>query len=48
LGIWTYSQIAEWTPENAAWVEEHLSFKGRVEREEWVEQAKALVDSAIE
>ena len=44
LGIWTYAQIASWTPENAAWVEEHLSFKGRVEREQWIAQAKALIE----
>ena len=43
LGIWSYAQIAEWTPENEAWVEQHLSFKGRVSREGWVEQAKALI-----
>ncbi len=48
LGIWTYAQIAEWTPENAAWVEEHLSFKGRVAREDWVNQANALTVSAHE
>ena len=43
LGIWTYAQIAGWTPENATWVENHLSFKGRVGRENWVEQAQDLV-----
>ncbi|MCF6328910.1 MAG: hypothetical protein L3J02_03815 [Henriciella sp.] len=44
LGIWSFGQIAAWTPENAAWVEQHLSFKGRVEREGWIEQAKDLLD----
>ena len=42
-GIWTYAQIAAWTPENATWIENHLSFKGRVERENWIEQAKELM-----
>lgn len=43
LGIFSYSQIAGWTPENETWIENHLSFKGRVSRENWVEQAKALL-----
>ncbi len=43
LGIFAYSQIAAWTPENETWIENHLSFKGRVSRENWVEQAKALL-----
>jgi predicted flap endonuclease-1-like 5' DNA nuclease len=43
LGIWTYAQIAAWTPENETWIENHLSFKGRVSRENWVEQAKSLI-----
>ena len=43
LGIWTYAQIAAWTPDNETWIENHLSFKGRVSRENWVEQAKTLI-----
>lgn len=46
LGIWTYSQIAEWRPEHETWIENHLSFKGRVSRENWVGQAKDLLVSA--
>lgn len=46
LGIWTYSQIAEWESENETWIENHLSFKGRVNRENWVGQAKALLVAA--
>ncbi len=42
MGVWHYSQIAEWTAENAAWVDQQLSFSGRIEREEWVSQAKQL------
>jgi predicted flap endonuclease-1-like 5' DNA nuclease len=48
LGIWHFDQIAEWTPENIAWVDEYLSFAGRVTREGWVEQAAVLVDEAAE
>jgi predicted flap endonuclease-1-like 5' DNA nuclease len=43
LGIFRYAQIASWLPEHETWIENHLSFKGRVSRENWVEQAKALM-----
>ena len=43
LGIYHYDQIAEWTLENIAWVDEYLNFHGRVKREGWVEQAAVLV-----
>lgn len=42
LGIYHFSQIAEFTPDNVAWVDRHLRFKGRIERENWIEQAKIL------
>jgi predicted flap endonuclease-1-like 5' DNA nuclease len=46
LGVWHYDQIAEWTPENVAWMDEHLNFGGRITREGWVEQAAVLVRDA--
>ncbi|MEO0451819.1 MAG: hypothetical protein AAFZ74_16015 [Pseudomonadota bacterium] len=46
LGIWHYTQIAGWLPEHETWIENHLSFKGRVSRENWVGQAKQLVSAA--
>lgn len=42
LGVFKFSQIAGWTPENVDWVETSLSFPGRIEREEWIDQAKVL------
>ncbi|TIU30298.1 MAG: NADH-ubiquinone dehydrogenase [Mesorhizobium sp.] len=42
LGIWTYGQIAAWTPEEIAWVDDYLSFKGRIDRDGWIAQAAAL------
>ncbi|RWF72301.1 MAG: NADH-ubiquinone dehydrogenase [Mesorhizobium sp.] len=42
LGIWTYGQIAAWTPEEIAWVDDYLSFKGRIERDDWLGQAAVL------
>ena len=42
FGVYHYDQIAAWTPENVAWVDDHLAFEGRIEREQWVQQAEAL------
>lgn len=42
LGIWHFEQIAGWAPENVEWVGGYLAFPGRIEREDWVGQAKLL------
>ena len=42
LGIFHYDQIAGWSAAEAAWVDDRLSFKGRVARDGWIEQASAL------
>lgn len=42
LGVYHYRQIAAFTPDNVAWVDRHLRFKGRIAREKWIEQAKTL------
>jgi large subunit ribosomal protein L21 len=44
LGTTTLAQIAAWTPEDVERVETELKQKGRVAREEWIEQAKELLD----
>ncbi len=41
-GITTFAQIAAWTEADVEKIEEELSFKGRVEREDWIAQAKEL------
>ena len=41
-GVYTFAQIAEWGPAEVCWMNDKLSFKGRIEREGWVEQAKTL------
>jgi len=41
-GVTTFAQIAAWTEDDIAAMDEQLSFKGRIEREGWVEQAKEL------
>lgn len=42
LGIWTYAQIAAWSPQEIAWVDDYLSFNGRIGRDDWTAQATAL------
>ncbi len=42
LGIYHFDQIASWSKETANWVDTYLSFKGRIEREDWISQAKVL------
>ncbi|MEM7529918.1 MAG: NADH-quinone oxidoreductase subunit NuoE [Pseudomonadota bacterium] len=42
LGIYTYDQIASWGPKESAWVNARLDIRGRIERDDWVGQAKLL------
>lgn len=42
LGIYHFDQIASWTDENKAWVDTRLKFKGRIDREDWIAQARVL------
>ncbi|WDR02979.1 hypothetical protein PSQ19_01810 [Devosia algicola] len=42
LGVFHFDQIGKWTKANAEWMDTHLSFKGRVAREDWISQAKKL------
>ncbi|WP_315862563.1 hypothetical protein [Phreatobacter aquaticus] len=42
LGIWHFDQIAAWTEKEALWVGGYLAFPGRIEREDWIGQAKAI------
>ena len=44
IGIFHLRQIAAWTPEEAAWVGSYLAFPGRIEREDWMGQAKAIIE----
>jgi large subunit ribosomal protein L21 len=43
-GVTSFAQIAAWTEADIAEFDEKLSFKGRIEREGWVEQAKKLAE----
>lgn len=42
LGVFHFDQIAAWTPDEVAWVDQYLRLGGRIEDEEWVEQADEL------
>ncbi|SMC72687.1 hypothetical protein [Primorskyibacter flagellatus] len=43
MGFYHFDQVANWTAGEVAWVDANLSgFKGRVSRDDWVEQAKIL------
>ncbi len=38
-GVFHFDQIAAWTPSEIAYMDDQLSFKGRIERDNWLEQA---------
>lgn len=42
IGIYRFEQIANWTEENIKEFDELLSFKGRIERDDWLTKAKEL------
>ena len=43
LGIWHFDQIASWSLAEVAWFEGQMpGFKGRIERDKWLEQCRKL------
>ncbi|MXN67044.1 NADH-quinone oxidoreductase subunit E [Stappia sp. GBMRC 2046] len=44
MGVYHFAQIASWDENNKAWVDERLMFKGRIDREDWIAQAKTLAE----
>lgn len=48
LGFFHFDQIAGWTAEEVAWVDDHLKFGGRIGREEWINQARLLAEGKEE
>jgi len=42
LGIFHFDQIAAWSEENVAWVDQYLRLQGRIGDEEWLAQAREL------
>ncbi len=43
LGVYTFKQIANWSKEDAAKVDTYLKFPGRIERDEWIRQAREFL-----
>ena len=44
LGIYTYEQIASWNKKDIEKIDSYLKFPGRIERDQWVLQAKKLLE----
>ncbi|MBY8974169.1 50S ribosomal protein L21 [Rhodobacteraceae bacterium NNCM2] len=45
-GVYHFWQIAEWGPAELAFMDDQLSFKGRMERDEWIKQATEFAGEA--
>jgi predicted flap endonuclease-1-like 5' DNA nuclease len=46
LGFYHFWQIARWTRAEVDWVDGYLSFKGRIDRDDWIAQAKTLAETS--
>lgn len=46
LGVYHFAQFAAWSAENAKWAGSFMAFPGRIEREDWIAQAKVLATGA--
>lgn len=42
LGVYQFNQIADWDSNNVLWIENFLAFPGRIDREDWTNQARTL------
>ena len=43
IGVFYFWQVAEWSPQDIDWVDDKLMhFKGRIQRDKWVDQAQTL------
>ncbi len=47
-GVFHFWQIADWGPDEIAFMDDKLSFKGRIERDNWIAQAKEFAAEAKE
>lgn len=47
LGIFTFAQVASWKKGEREWMDGYLAFHGRIERDDWVKQAKALAKGGV-
>jgi predicted flap endonuclease-1-like 5' DNA nuclease len=44
LGVYHFAQVAGWSADEVQWVDDNLSFKGRIDRDDWVGQATELMN----
>jgi small subunit ribosomal protein S2 len=47
MGVYHFAQVAAWTPDEVQWVDDNLSFKGRIDRDDWVGQANDLMTAKV-
>lgn len=47
LGIFTFAQVASWKKAERDWVDGYLAFHDRIDRDDWVGQAKALAKGGV-
>ena len=45
MGITTFQQIADFSAEDITRIDDELNFKGRIERDEWLKQAKEFLEA---
>lgn len=43
MGVYRYSQIAHFSADNIVWINEYMQFKGLIEENNWVGQARLLM-----
>ncbi len=43
VGVYKFEQIAGWKKAEVDWVDDYLSFKGRIERDDWIGQCRRLI-----
>ena len=43
LGVYQFAQVASWTNDEIMWIDDSLSVKGRIERDDWVGQVSELI-----
>tara|TARA_R110002020_G_scaffold67179_2_gene176269 strand:- start:74546 stop:75340 length:795 start_codon:yes stop_codon:yes gene_type:complete len=44
LGIYHFDQVAKFEASDIVWIDARLRFKGRIERDDWMSQAKVLAE----
>ncbi len=46
IGVYHFWQVAEWGPTEIEYMDDRLSFKGRIERDDWIKQAGEFAEAA--